>query len=659
MPDAGWVFSGWQGDCDNTGSVMPINDATCSPQFVVASNDDLPINNVGDGTVISQSDCTNNDVLNDSSVPLDTSQFCATLFNLACSQTERLYVMQGATGLNTGCNWTDAFTDLQTALILIAGGYLPDIKEIWVAKGTYKPTEGTDRFATFQLLNGVGIYGGFAGLETQREKRDSSINPTVLSGDIGIEGDNADNSLHVVFSYNVDETAILDGVIITGGNANKGDSCPDACGGGIYNDHGSPTLNCVLFIDNSSVYGAGMYSGNDSHPTVERCYYENNFAQTGAAFLNDESSTIRVSDDDSTAAQTPEEKSSITAPASSETSGSLTPITSSASWYYDCSGVSTLNMGCNADGKTLTELKEIKEMGQLANTVIETKVINHGRLSNVTITSEGHVSGGIATGYIKVRGSFDNFDFRGASVSGLNEADEIVGTLGGTIFNNSKVGGCIQDVRLDKGTHIQGGCLKGEIIGHAEEPALLEDITVKPRTILDNVFIGHDVKLPKDVSLGAGVQSVIQALGIDKLGNSIVTRSYIFGNIHAQKAQYSNGVRFSRRSVSTVQIKTSMLIESEYIGQSAEVIIVGYHKSPSKTIAYMRVGKDWKEWDGDVDNLQAALLEDSLPERMQALVFEGYLGDMLGEFTFFSGYRLIRSRNIIYNGDAPLRFSVE
>jgi uncharacterized repeat protein (TIGR02543 family) len=670
MPDAGWLLYGWKGDCDNTGGVMPINDATCSPQFV-SHNDYLPINHIGgNGTIISQQagsdcgvaceanswggDCTNND----SSVLMDTSTSCVTLSNLACSQTERLYVMQGATGLNTGCNWTDAFTDLQTALRLIAGGYLPGIKEIWVAKGTYKPTEGTDRFATFQLLNGVGIYGGFAGIETQREKRDSSINPTVLSGDIGIEDDNADNSLHVVFSHNVDETAILDGVIIRGGNANKGDSCPDACGGGIYNDYGSPTLDCVLFIDNSSVYGGGMYSGNDSHPTVEQCYYENNFAQTGAAFLNDESSTIRVSDDDSTTAQTTEEKSSTTTPGRKDASDSLTPITSNDP-YYDCSGVSTLNRDCNADGRTMTELKAVKKRGQLANAVIKTKLINHGWLSNVTITSEGHVSGGIATGYVKVGGRFDNFDFRGASVSGVNEASAVVGTLGGTIFNNSKVGGCIQDVRLDKGTHIQGGCLKGEIIGNAEEPALLEDITVKPRTILDNVFIGHDVKLPKDVSLGAGVQSVTQALGIDRLGNSIVTRSYIFGNIHAQKAHYSNGVRFSRRSVSTVQIKTSMFIESEHVGQSADILIVGYHKSPSKTTAYMRVGKDWKEWDGDVNNLQAALLEDSLQKRMQALVFEGDLGNMLGEFTFFSGYRLIRSQNIIYNGDAPLRFSVE
>lgn len=40
----------------------------------------------------------------------------------------------------------------------------------------------------FSLNNGVAIYGGFAGTETELEQRNVSANPSILSGDIGVEG---------------------------------------------------------------------------------------------------------------------------------------------------------------------------------------------------------------------------------------------------------------------------------------------------------------------------------------------------------------------------------------------------------------------------------------------------------------------------------------
>ena len=43
--------------------------------------------------------------------------------------------------------------------------------QIWVAKGTYTPTTGTDRNASFVLRNGFTVYGGFAGTETQLSQR--------------------------------------------------------------------------------------------------------------------------------------------------------------------------------------------------------------------------------------------------------------------------------------------------------------------------------------------------------------------------------------------------------------------------------------------------------------------------------------------------------
>jgi hypothetical protein len=59
----------------------------------------------------------------------------------------------GATSGACGSDWSTP-CDLQWALSQAASG-----AEIWVSEGTYKPTTGTDREASFNLEIGVAIYG--------------------------------------------------------------------------------------------------------------------------------------------------------------------------------------------------------------------------------------------------------------------------------------------------------------------------------------------------------------------------------------------------------------------------------------------------------------------------------------------------------------------
>jgi hypothetical protein len=103
------------------------------------------------------------------------------------------YVKWNASGANNGTSWANAFTSLQSALAVAAS---PD--NIWVAQGTYKP--GTTRLDTFEMVDGVQIYGGFAGTETLFSQRNPALHPTILSGDIGTAGVTTDNSYHVVHS---------------------------------------------------------------------------------------------------------------------------------------------------------------------------------------------------------------------------------------------------------------------------------------------------------------------------------------------------------------------------------------------------------------------------------------------------------------------------
>jgi hypothetical protein len=186
------------------------------------------------------------------------------------------FVRAGATGANTGVSWADAFTDLQSALGVAVAG-----EEIWVAAGTYRPSAGTDRNATFTLKSGVALLGGFAGVEASRLLRDPAANPTILSGDIGVPGSAADNSLHVVTAPpGVTATAVLDGFTITGGASTTGIS-----GAGLFINAASPTVNrCIIRGNAAAGFGGGVHVANAPQPpTLTACLLLANSGAPGGA----------------------------------------------------------------------------------------------------------------------------------------------------------------------------------------------------------------------------------------------------------------------------------------------------------------------------------------------------------------------------------------
>jgi hypothetical protein len=177
------------------------------------------------------------------------------------------YVKASAGGSNNGTSWTDAYTDLQSALGPASSG-----DQIWVAAGTYKP--GTLRTDTFSLKTGVAIYGGFAGTETLLSQRNPAVNVTTLSGDIGTSGDATDNSYHVVSASGVDGTAILDGFTVSGGNADG--TYPADSGGGMWNDSGSPSLTNVILSGNAASHNGGGIFNNGGNLTLTKVLFNGN-----------------------------------------------------------------------------------------------------------------------------------------------------------------------------------------------------------------------------------------------------------------------------------------------------------------------------------------------------------------------------------------------
>lgn len=185
------------------------------------------------------------------------------------------YAIPGGATSGACTSWATA-CNLQYALSVAVSG-----DEIWVGAGTHKPTTGSDRTTTFQLKTGVSLYGGFAMTETLRSQRNWTANVTILSGDIGVVGNNSDNSYHVVTAGSgTNNTAILDGFTITGGNAN-GSTDPDDCGGGMDNHYGNPTVQNVIFSANSATTcGGGMHNSHSS-PTLVNVTFSGNSVTNG------------------------------------------------------------------------------------------------------------------------------------------------------------------------------------------------------------------------------------------------------------------------------------------------------------------------------------------------------------------------------------------
>lgn len=252
-----------------------------------------------------------------------------------------IYVNHNAMGLNNGTSWVNAYNSLSTALSVATSG-----DNIWVAQGVYKPTVLVDvnldgfldpREATFHIVDGVSLFGGFIGTEISIDERNWNINSTILSGDldnndINIDGNNiaentsqiiGNNAFHIIYTENVSLGTILNGFIITGGNASVTLPATDANGDGggwfnklsgvvnasspsIYNNTFSGNFavseggalynsaapsggvalstidNCRFVFNKSNLNGGaialGSYSPGNYQPNINKCYFEQNQA---------------------------------------------------------------------------------------------------------------------------------------------------------------------------------------------------------------------------------------------------------------------------------------------------------------------------------------------------------------------------------------------
>jgi len=267
--------------------------------------------------------------------------WCAVAVSAAAGQT--LYVDDDAAAGGDGLSWATAIRFLPDALAVAAASGV--ISEIHVAEGVYVPDrneanpDGSGecfeahggpgcpdtgcevtvcvelpiccviewdqlcvdiaqelcteaRGATFSLVNGVALRGGYAGPGAENpDARDVGLYETVLTGDLlGNDGadfaGNEENAFNVMTGSGTDASAALDGFTVTAGNANGPvtGALNWMRGAGMWNEAGSPTVtDCWFLANRAESHGGGMYNRNGSSPVVTNCVFEGNVAFDGNA----------------------------------------------------------------------------------------------------------------------------------------------------------------------------------------------------------------------------------------------------------------------------------------------------------------------------------------------------------------------------------------
>jgi len=245
-----------------------------------------------------------------------------------------IYVDAAAAGSNNGSSWVDAYNYIQDALTDANMAEKP--VEIHVAQGLYKPDRGAgftpgDRRASFHLINGVILRGGFAGVGfADPGARNFEIYETILSGDLAgddidvvhpsdlsDEATRSDNSWTIVSIHGSEATIELDGLTVAAGGegiqrsasgsltisnctfkGNSDDSVDNDVGGdltiasctfqsnwGHAVSHWSSAklmlIDC-LFSGNWGWWGVGIYCYFDPEVTLRDCTFTGNVAGSTA-----------------------------------------------------------------------------------------------------------------------------------------------------------------------------------------------------------------------------------------------------------------------------------------------------------------------------------------------------------------------------------------
>lgn len=227
-----------------------------------------------------------------------------------------------ADGTGNGSSWTEAAGNLQSTIDAAQAG-----DEIWVAQGVYKPEtlikSNKKTSKAFILKDGVSLYGGFIGTESNKDQRAITkisfldipvcANITLLDANDDVEDvwirsiesgtsyrytwglesnvvtGTKNNSTHVLYCANeFNNETVIDGFTIKGGNANVWNV--KAHGGAVY-AIGNVHISQCRIIENSAYftaesttdsnsYGGAVYLDAKGKGSISDCYFESTYCHS-------------------------------------------------------------------------------------------------------------------------------------------------------------------------------------------------------------------------------------------------------------------------------------------------------------------------------------------------------------------------------------------
>jgi parallel beta-helix repeat protein/predicted outer membrane repeat protein len=134
---------------------------------------------------------------------------------------------------------------------------------------------------------GGGTIHASDGIYTEKISLKSGVR--VIADNIGGVIIDAADTGTAVTAIGVDNTAEINGIIITGGNS--------IYGAGMYNENSSPIIaNCTFINNTASNRGGGIYNKSNSNPLITGCTFLNNSASNGGGMYNYENSSPVVTE---------------------------------------------------------------------------------------------------------------------------------------------------------------------------------------------------------------------------------------------------------------------------------------------------------------------------------------------------------------------------
>ncbi|MBR6175323.1 MAG: choice-of-anchor J domain-containing protein, partial [Bacteroidales bacterium] len=230
-------------------------------------------------------------------------QYCSVYFdnveikNAVVSPEMIVYVKQNASGTGDGSSWDNAMDDIVEAIGIAS---LLDGVQVWVATGTYYGDTTAASENAFTVVDGVNVYGGFAGVEPANydlSLRDLEMNETILDGlnerRVLIQPVQYSN-YHTIWDgftiQNGRSTGIGGGAYIirgmTLGHCRIHNNYSDASGGGVYIYNNARVADCRIYNNESSDCGGGLYA--NAAAVINSCIISNNVAahQGGGIYAN-------------------------------------------------------------------------------------------------------------------------------------------------------------------------------------------------------------------------------------------------------------------------------------------------------------------------------------------------------------------------------------